>query len=111
SFFLFFDRVAVQLGDGPLDRLDGLVLVYRVNVHGDDLAGFHAQKVFQQLVAEVGRRDGQKAHGPVQAAHLTGTGVECEGAGGNEVLGGKARPGQVFPVKSKFGSTGRVEQV
>ena len=52
------DRVTVQLGDGALDRFDGLVLVHRVDVHGDDLAGFHSQKVFQQLVAQVRRRDG-----------------------------------------------------
>src|SRR5699024_11730199 len=54
---------------------------------------------------------GQKAHGPVQAAHLAGAGVEGKCTGGNKVLGGKARPGQLLPVKSKFGFTVHVEQV
>ena len=47
----------------------------------------------------------------MQTAHLTGAGVERKGAGGNEVLGRKARPGQLLPVKSKFGFTIHVEQV
>src|SRR5699024_3376157 len=86
----FLVGVAVQLGDGALDRLDGLVLVHRVDVHSDDLAGFHTQKILEQLVAEIRRRDGQKAHSSMQTAHLTGAGGERKGAGGNEVLGRKA---------------------
>ena len=47
----------------------------------------------------------------MQAAHLAGAGIESESAGGDKVLGGKARFGQLLPVKSKFGFTVHVEQV
>lgn len=50
----------VEFGNRALDRFDGAVLVYRLDVHGDDLAGIHVQKIFQKLVADVGGRDAQK---------------------------------------------------
>ena len=80
-------------------------------MHGDDLAGFHTQKILEQLVAEVGRRDGQKAHSAMQAAHLAGTGVEGEGTRRNEILDGKARPGQLLPVEAELAFAVHVEQV
>src|SRR5699024_10593817 len=107
----FFDFRSIEFRDGALDRLDGLVLVYRVDVHSDDLAGFYAQKVLEQLVAEVGRRDGQKAHGPMQAAYLTGAGVEGKSTRREKVRGRTARLGQLLPVETELAFAVHVEQV
>ena len=41
-----------------LHRLDGLVLVDGLDVHGDDLAGVDVQDVRQHTVADVRGRDG-----------------------------------------------------
>lgn len=67
---LLLDFATVEFGDRLFDSLDGTILVYRLDVHGDDLAGIHVQKVFQKLVAEVGRRNGQETHCTIDAAHL-----------------------------------------
>ena len=66
---------SVQFRDGALDRLDGTVLIDTLDVHGNDLAGIHVQKIFQQLVADVGGRDAQKTGGAVDAAHLERPGI------------------------------------
>ena len=63
GFFLFLDLAAVQFRDGALHRLDGTVLVNRLDVHGDDLGRIHVQKILQKLVADVGCRDAQKTGG------------------------------------------------
>ena len=77
----FLDLAAIQFGDGALDRLDSTVLIDTLNVHGDDLGRIHVQKILQQLVADVGCRDAQKAGGAIDAAHLERPGV-FEGKGG-----------------------------
>ena len=100
--FLFLDGVSIQFRDGALHRLDGLVLVHRVDVHGDDLAGLHAEEVFQKLVAEVGRRDVEEARRAVEAPDLEGPCVEGKGARRDEVLDRKPAFGQGLPVESEF---------
>ena len=80
-------------------------------MHGDNLAGFHPEKVFQQLVTEVGSGDSEKTHGTVHPADLAGAGVERKGAGGDEVFRRQTRLGQVLPVESEFGFTAHVEQI
>ena len=49
--FLFLNGAAVKFGDRALDCFNGTVLVYRLDVHGDNLAGIHVQK----NLSEVGR--------------------------------------------------------
>ncbi len=102
SFFLFLDVAAVQFGDGALDRLDGTILIDALNVHGDDLAGIHVQKILQKLVADVGCRDAQEADGAEDAAHLEGAAVlEGKGGGRNGILRRKPAFHKVFPVESE----------
>ena len=111
-FFLFLNLRSIEFGDGTLDRLDGLVLVHRLDVHGDDLAGIHLQKVLQQLVTEVGGGDGEKTHGPIQPAHLeTAAVLEGKHGGGNGVLDREAAPGKGVPVKLEFLPAVHVEDV
>ena len=57
GFLLLFDFAAVEFGNGVFDGFDGLVLVNGLDVHGNDLAGIHVQKILQQLVAQVRSRD------------------------------------------------------
>ena len=103
---------AIQFRDGALDRLDGTVLVNGLDVHGDDLAGIHVQKILQKLVADVGCRDAQKAGGAKDAAHLERPGVfEGKGGGRNGILYGKAAFHKVFPVKVKLAGTVHVEHI
>ena len=45
GFLLLLDLAAVQLRNGALDRLNGLVLVNGLDVHGDDLGRIHIQKI------------------------------------------------------------------
>ena len=83
-----------------------------MNVHGDDLAGIHIQKILQKLVADVGGRDAQKAGGAVDAAHLEGTAVfEGKSGGCNGILHGQAAFHEVFPVKMKLRCTVHVEHI
>ena len=44
----------------------------QLDVHGNDLAGIHVQKILQQLVTQVRSRDIQEADRPEDAAHLKG---------------------------------------
>ena len=112
GFFLFLDLTSVQFRDGALHRLDGTVLVNGLDVHGDDLAGIHVQKVLQKLVADVGCRDAQKAGGAEDTAHLEGAAVlERKGGGRNGILHGKSAFHKVFPVKVELAGTVHVEHI
>ena len=83
-----------------LDGFDGLVLVNGLDVHGNDLAGIHVQKILQQLVAQVRSRDIQKADRPEDAAHLKGTAVlKRQRSGGDSILYGQTTGHKVFPVE------------
>ena len=83
-----------------LDGFDGLVLVNGLDVHGDNLAGIHVQKILQQLVAQVGGCDIQKADRPEDAAHLKGAAVlKRQRSGGNGILYGQTTGHKVFPVE------------
>ena len=99
---LLLDLAPVQLRDGVLHRLDGLVLVDGLDVHGDDLAGVDVQDVRQHTVADVRGRDGQKRHGPVHIPRLEGApAVEGKGGGCDEVLHGKPGLHQPLPLKGE----------
>ena len=83
-----------------LDGFDGLVLVNGLDVHGNDLAGIHVQKILQQLVTQVRSRDIQEADRPENAAHLKGTAVlKCQCCRGNGILYGQTAGHKVFPVE------------
>jgi len=108
----FLNLGTIQLRDGMLNGLDCFVLVYRLDVHGNDLGRIHVQKILQKLVADVGCRDAQKAGGAEDAAHLEGAAVlEGKGGGRNGILHGKAAFHKVFPVKVKLGCTVHVEHI
>ena len=108
--FLLLNLAAVKLGNGVLDLLDGSGLVYRLDVHGDDLAGLHIQKILQKLVGKIRCCNLQITHGSVQAAHGKGFAArEGEGCGSNEVLHGKSGACQPAPVEVKTVSIAHVE--
>lgn len=70
GFFLLLNLGPIEFGNGVLDGFDGLVLVNGLDVHGDNLAGIHVQKILQQLVAQVRSRDIQKADRPEDESNL-----------------------------------------
>ena len=110
SFFLLLDFAAVEFGDGVLDGFDGLVLVNGLDVHGNDLAGIHVQKILQQLVAQVRSRDIQKADRSEDAAHLKGAAVlKRQRSGGNGILYGQTTGHKVFPVEVELVGTVHVQ--
>ena len=55
--FLLLDLHSVEVGDLAFDRFDGLVLVDGPDVHADDQAALHVQKVRQHAVVQLGRED------------------------------------------------------
>ena len=72
-------------------------------MHGDNLTGFHIQKICQHPVAEIGCSNRQKGHGAIQTAHLkSAVSFERKGGRGNEVLYGKPGFHQPLPVKEKL---------
>lgn len=86
-----------------LHRLDGLVLIHRLDVHGHDLARFHPEKIRQHSIADIGSIDGKKAHGTVNVTHLEASAVlEIQAAGCNKILHRKSCRCQPAPVKVKF---------
>ena len=68
-FLLFFDFGTVQLRNRMLYRLDRLVLIKGTDMHRHDLAGFHIQKILQQLIGKIRRRDCKETHGSIQISH------------------------------------------
>ena len=109
-FFLFLNLAAIQFCNGALNSLNGLVLVYRLDVHRHNLAGFHIQKILQQLVTEVRSGNGEKTHRTVQRSHLErlSTG-ERKAAGRNKILHRQSRRGQPLPIKIEFVMVAHVE--
>ena len=90
-------------GDGALDGFDGLVLVNGLDVHGNDLAGIHVQKILQKLVAQVRSRNIQETDRPEDTAHLKGTVVlKCQCSRGNGILYGQTAGHKVFPVEMEL---------
>ena len=103
GFFLLLDLAAVQFRDGVLDGFNCLVLVNGLDMHGNDLAGIHVQKILQQLVAQVRSRDIQKADRSEDAAHLKGAAVlKRQRSGRNGVLYRQPAGHKVFPVEMKL---------
>ena len=101
--FLFLNFTAVKLCDCPLDTFDSGGLVYRLDVHGNNLAGLHIQKVCQHPVAEIGCRNGKKGHGAVQTAHLKRAVIfKDKSSWRNKVLDGKTGFHQPFPVEKEL---------
>ena len=70
GFFLLLDLGTVQLCDRVLDLFDRLRLVYRLKMNRQDLRGLHIEEIFQQFIRQIRSRNGQVAHGTVDAAHL-----------------------------------------
>ena len=102
SLFLFLRFHAAYVGDLSLDCLNGLELVYRLNVHGDGQLGVQFQNLRQQLIRKLRRHDLQIGR---RAPHLTDTESpalpEVEAVRGDVVLCPHARLGNVFPRKAE----------
>ena len=97
--FLLLHLHLVDVGHLALDGLDGLELVYRLDVHGDGELRVQLQNLPQQLVRELGRQDLQIRRRAPIAAHpeQAGLGEVKAPAGGDGVLGAKAGLGDVRP--------------
>ena len=101
--FLFLNLGTVKLRNGTLDGLDCRSLVYRLDVHGDDLTGLHIKEVRKHTVTQVRCRDLEIRHGAVDAAHLESTvGLERKRGRSNEVLYGQTGFNKVLPVKEEL---------
>ena len=102
SLFLLLRLHAANVGDLSLDRLNGLELVYRLNVHGDGQLGVQLQNLRQQLIRKLRRHDLQIGR---RAPHLADTESpalpEVEAVRGDIVLCPHARLGNVFPRKAE----------
>ena len=102
---------SVQVGDFPLDHLDGLVLVDAPDVHGDHDIPVRLHEVGEDTVVHLRRQDLQEGHRPVPSADAEGAGLpEVEGGRRNEVLHRKAAGREPVPFKSKLAAL-RVEDV
>ena len=100
GLFLFLDLAAVQVGDFPLYRLDGLHLIHRLDVQIHNEGTFHIEKVRQHTVIQLRGQNLHEADGPVLLSHaelLAGT--ELEAGRRDKVLGGKAAGSQPVPLE------------
>ena len=103
SLFLFLDLGTVKLRNGSLDGLDRRSLVYRLDVHGDDLTGLHIKEVRKHTVTQVRCRDLEIRHGAVDTAHLESTvSLKGEGSRCNKVLYGQTGLHKVLPVEEEL---------
>ena len=92
----------VQVGDLPLDRLDGLGLLDGLHMEVDDDAVFRVEEIRQHFIGQLRGQDLQEAHRPVLAADAEYPAVaEAEGGRGDEVLGGQPRRGKPLPVEAE----------
>ena len=102
SLFLLLRLHTAYVGDFSLDRLNGLELVYRLNVHGDGQLGVQLQNLRQQLIRKLRRHDLQIGR---RAPHLADTESpalpEVEAVRGDVVLCPHARLGNAFPRKAE----------
>ena len=101
--FLFLNLAAVQLCNRSFDSFDSLILIHGLDVHGDNLTGFHLQKILQHLVTEVRGGDLQIGHGAVKPAHLKNAALgEGKAGRSNEVLHRHSASNKPFPVKEEL---------
>ena len=102
GLFLFLCFHAAYVGNFSLDRLNGLELVYRLNVHSDGQFGVQLQNLRQQFIRKLRRHDLQVGR---RAPHLADTESpalsEVEAVRGDVVLCPHARLGNVFPRKAE----------
>ena len=97
--FLLLHLHLVNIADLALDGLNGLELIYRLNVHGDSQLRVQLQNLPQQLVRELGGQNLQIGRRAPIPAHpeQAGLGEVKALAGGDGVLGAKAGAGDVPP--------------
>ena len=101
--FLLLYLHGVQVGDLPLDHLDGLVLVDAPDVHGDHNISVCLHEVGEDTVVHLRRQNLQEGHRPVPPADAEGAGLpEVEGGRRNEVLHRKAAGREPVPFKGKL---------
>ena len=102
AFFCSLDFGFVQIGDFSLDRLDGLDLIYRLDVQADNQIGFHVQKLRQHSVIQFRREDLYEADRPVLFPHSELlAGAEFKPRRRDEVLGGQATGREPIPLKAE----------
>ena len=102
GLFLFLDFRFIQVGDFPFDRLDGLDLVYGLDMQADDQRAFHIQKISQHPVIQLRRENLQKRNSPVFFTHTELlAGAELEAGRCDEILGGQTGRSQPLPFKAE----------
>ena len=102
GFFLFLNFGFIQVGDFPLDRLDGLDLIYGLDMQADDQRAFHIQKIRQHPVIQLRGEDLQKRNSPVFFTHTElFAGAELEAGRRDEILGGQTGRSQPVPFKAE----------
>ena len=103
SLLLLVDLAAVEIADLAFDQFDGFHMIQRMNVHGDDLAGFQSQELDENTIIQFGSEDLKEAHRRQLAAHVeTASVFEVQTAGGDEVLGRQAGGRKPFPVEHEL---------
>ena len=112
SFLLFLNLGTIQLRNGVLDGFDCFILVYRLNVHSHDLAGFHIQKILQHLIRQIGSRDLEIGHRTIHPAHLKNT-VFRKGKTGrrNKILYRQPALRQPLPIEIESVMVTHVEHI
>ena len=103
SLFLLVDLAALQIADLAFHQLDGLHMIQRTNMHGDDLTGFQTEQLDEDTVIQFGGEDLQETYRSQLAAHVKAASVfEVQTAGCDEVLGGQAGGRKPFPVEHEL---------
>ena len=102
SLFLLLRLHAANVRDLSLDRLNGLELVYRLNVHGDGQLGVQFQNLCQQLIRKLRRHDLQVGRSTPHLADTKSAALpEIEAVRGDVVLCPHASLWNVFPHKAE----------
>ena len=100
---LFLNLASIQLCNRMLNRLDGLVLIHRLNMHGHNLAGLHTKEICQHSITDIRSIDGKEAHGSIHISHLKYSAIlEIQATRCDKVLHRKAGTYQPFPVKEEL---------
>ena len=101
GFFLFLNFGFIQVGDFPLDRLDGLDLIHGLDMQADDQRAFHIQKIRQHPVIQLRGEDLQKKQPRIFTHTELFAGAELEAGRRDEILGGQTGRSQPVPFKAE----------
>lgn len=102
GLFLFLHLHLVNVADFALDGLDGLGLVYRLNVHGNRHFSVHLQQLGKELVRELGGHDLHiRGRSPCGAHAEQAALAEVKAGGGDKILCPHSGLGYHIPCKAE----------